>query len=41
MVSMAVLGLNVSVDRVDVPQIMGMQAVLTDARTACARTPAG
>ena len=30
MVSMALLGLNVSVDRVDVPQIMEMQAVLTD-----------
>ena len=29
-VSMALLGLNVSVDRVDVPQIMEMQAVLTD-----------
>ena len=30
MVSMALLELNVSVDRVDVPQIMEMQAVLTD-----------
>ena len=30
MVSMALLGLNVSVDRVDVPQIMEMLAVLTD-----------
>ena len=30
MVSMALLELNVSVDRVDVPQIMEMQAVLID-----------
>ena len=30
MVGMALLELNVSVDRVDVPQIMEMQAVLID-----------
>jgi len=36
MVSMALLGLNVSVDRVDLPQIMEMQAVLTD-RVHCMR----